>query len=347
MKHKQFNYHILSSFRTPLMGIAMVSIMCMHYFEDLTIYFDPSTIQYMVGRSILDVVSTFGVEIFLFLSGIGLYYSWHRHPGFLSFYKKRFTRVLIPYLVIGSMFFLVYSYDDGINLIKFFKGLFFITFFERGFHTFWYVLCIMICYLIFPFIYITLDRAKHPLRALITMITAVIIVNTTIGIVSNDLFENIEILLTRFPIFMIGVYFGRLVMEKKVINKKAMAFYIVTTIIALSLRVVKTSNSLAYWSMYQRYLAGLLTIPTCLFLCYGLEFAKAKLMHIWNFFGKHSMEIFLFHMMYRYFFRVSDYKTVIPMNEFMMLALTILSAMLFSYFYNKPKQRRMTYRYSH
>lgn len=344
---KRFNYHILSRYRTLLMGIAMLSIMCMHYFEDLTIYFPSSTIQYVIGRSVLDVVSTFGVEIFLFLSGIGLFYSWHKHPGFLSFYKKRFTRVLIPYLVVGIMFFLVYSYDDGVNLVKFLQGLFFVTFFSRGFHTFWYVLCIMMCYLIFPFIYIILDHSKHPLRALMAMIAVVVTLNTVLHFTFGVLFSNIEILLTRFPIFMIGAYFGHLVMKEKTVTKKEMIFYIVTAAIALSLRVVKTSSSMAYWTVYQRYLAALLTIPTCLLLCYGLQFANTKLMQFFNFFGKHSMEIFLFHMMYRYFFRVSDYKTVIPINEFMMLALTVLSALLFSYFYNKPQKRPVTYRYSH
>jgi peptidoglycan/LPS O-acetylase OafA/YrhL len=185
------------------------------------------------------------------------------------------------------------------------------------------------------------------------MITAVITLNTTLHFVFGDLFSNIEILLTRFPIFMMGVYFGRLVMEKKNVSKKEMIIYIVCALIALSFRVVKTSNtlvnssSLAYWGVYQRYLAALLTIPTCLLLCYGLEFAKTKMMQLFNFFGKHSMEIFLFHMMYRYFFRVSDYKTIIPINELMMIALTILSAMLFSYFYNRPQKKQVAYRYSH
>ncbi|HAN59036.1 MAG TPA: hypothetical protein DCQ45_08635 [Erysipelotrichaceae bacterium] len=344
----KLNYHILSKYRTPLMGIAMISIICMHYFEDLTLYFSQGTIAYTIGRSVLDVVSTFGVEIFLFLSGIGLFYSWHKKHELIPFYKKRFSRVLIPYLAIGSIFFIIYYINRGFDPFKFFKGLFFITFFERGFRTFWYILCIMLCYLLFPFINHFINDSHHELRSLIRLIAATILFNTAIAIINPALFDNIEILLTRLPIFMIGVYFGKLVYEEKTISHKAILFYCLCFIGAITLRVFKTNIGLPFWGVYQRYIAALLALPTMLMFSAVLEYISNNMMQILNFFGKHSLEIFLFHMCYRYFFRAFHLPTIYFPNECLMVALSVFTATLYSYFYTKSYQRHpLRFNFSH
>ena len=43
-----------------------------------------------------------GVEIFLFLSGMGLFYSLSGDPRLSEFYRKRLTRILPAYLVLGG-----------------------------------------------------------------------------------------------------------------------------------------------------------------------------------------------------------------------------------------------------
>lgn len=341
----KLNYHILSKYRTPLMGIAMINIICMHYFEDLTIYFSAGP-AYTIGRSVLDIISTFGVEIFLFLSGIGLYYSWHKRHELIPFYKKRFSRVLFPYLIIGCMFFTIYCFNKGFDLLRFVKGLFFITFFERGFHTFWYVLCILICYLMFPLLNHWINDSKHELRSLIFLTSICVTLNTILACVNPKLFDDIEILITRLPIFMIGVYFGKLVYKKQAISKKALCFYSLCFITAIILRTIKTTSALPYWGIYQRYIAALLSLPIMLIFSIVLEFISTNVMNILNFFGKHSLEIFLFHMSYRYFFRAFNLPTIYILNECLMVALSILTAIAFNYIYTKSYRTKTMPRFT-
>jgi peptidoglycan/LPS O-acetylase OafA/YrhL len=49
------------------------------------------------------VLSSVGVEVFLFLSGMGLYFSYTKNKDTGAFLRKRFIRVLIPYLIYGSV----------------------------------------------------------------------------------------------------------------------------------------------------------------------------------------------------------------------------------------------------
>lgn len=343
----KLNYHVLSKYRTPLMGIAIISIMCMHYFEDLTIYFSPGSIYYEIGRFTLDVISTFGVEIFLFLSGIGLFFSWQKHHQIISFYKRRCRRILIPYLIVGTVFFVIYSADPQLDVQELFKGLFFITFFQRGFRTFWYILCILCCYLIFPFINHFINDSHHEFRNLSILISITIILNIVLKFSFGTLYDNIEILTTRFPIFMIGTYFGKLVYEKRNISKKALAFYILSMIAAIAFRLVKTRNGLPFWDIYQRYIAALLAIPTMLLLCLICDHIGDINLKILTFFGKHSYEIFLFHMTYRYFFRDHDLDTILPYNEILMLTLSVITAIIFSHLYKETTKQVPTLHYTH
>ena len=46
-----------------------------------------------------------GVDMFLFLSGVGLWYSWVRTPSFRQFYKRRLLRIFPTWLVISTLYY--------------------------------------------------------------------------------------------------------------------------------------------------------------------------------------------------------------------------------------------------
>ena len=43
-------------------------------------------------------------EIFVFLSGMGLYYSFSKDSNVKKFYIKRYKRILIPYVIVAIAF---------------------------------------------------------------------------------------------------------------------------------------------------------------------------------------------------------------------------------------------------
>lgn len=92
-KKLEMNWSVFSTYRSLMMGAAAVLVvLChMHYVVD---------VHSRIGKMIIEICNngSMGVEMFLFLSGIGLYYSFSKKPKLLDFYKKRISNVYIIYL---------------------------------------------------------------------------------------------------------------------------------------------------------------------------------------------------------------------------------------------------------
>lgn len=92
-----FSWGSLSRYRNELFGLSIIEILIFHFFEN---YFDSSDgikgILYYLGRAYDLFLGSIGVEVFLFLSGMGLYYSLKKRKdnSIINFYKRRFKRLL-------------------------------------------------------------------------------------------------------------------------------------------------------------------------------------------------------------------------------------------------------------
>ena len=102
---KKGNWNILSENRNIIYGISIILIIIFHYFED--VLNSPNGINKEIHNIavIYNVLfGSIGVEVFLFLSGIGLYFSLEKGRDVLKFYSKRIKRIIIPYVIIGLVY---------------------------------------------------------------------------------------------------------------------------------------------------------------------------------------------------------------------------------------------------
>ena len=120
---KKLSFSIFSKYREILMGMAILSILIFHYTEDCSTF----GINYNGFVKLYKTyIGSSGVDIFLLLSGLGLYYSFSKDNTIKNFYFKRVKRVLIPYLIVSVPVYIWYDFfylSDGI--IGFVKNLFF------------------------------------------------------------------------------------------------------------------------------------------------------------------------------------------------------------------------------
>ena len=86
----------LSEHRTQIMGLAALMIIVCHAPAS-------GVIMPNILARIMEL-GNFGVDIFLFLSGLGCYYSLNKMGGGLCYLKRRFSRLMIPYLLISFPF---------------------------------------------------------------------------------------------------------------------------------------------------------------------------------------------------------------------------------------------------
>ena len=194
MKIKDIELANISRYRGELMGIAMIFIFLFHVaLPRYNMFFG------------LRRIGNIGVDMFLFLSGVGLWFSWMKHPSVKRFFKRRYLRVYPAWLIISCLYYIPHfhghSFSAWINLI----GEVTINwgFWLHGELTFWYIPAMMMLYLFAPS-YIQLIR-RHPVyRWLpVVMILWCILVQYVSPI--HNAVGHIEIFWSRVPIFFIGI----------------------------------------------------------------------------------------------------------------------------------------------
>ena len=301
MKKKTFK--LLSDYRTFLMGIAIISIIIFHFTEDCHSY------NYMFKlpiRGYYNYISSVGVDIFLMLSGLGLYYSMNKNDKVIQFYKKRYVRILIPYLLVAIPALIQYCIVKNEGLLYFFKELFFINLFLIGSRKYWFILFICICYLIFPLLYKYINTSKNKYIVLTKVLLLTFLVTVFIILfkrVNPVLYSNISIMLVRFFPFFIGILCGYLSYKKEKINK----IHILAMILCLFLIILIKSNSYVI-KTYSRFISFASFCFLLILLLSKRDKNKIVLFFrkIIEWFGKYSLEIYLIHVSVRRIF--SSYK---------------------------------------
>lgn len=127
-------------------GFSILTIVLFHYFR-------LAPLPYLLTKAVL--LGGTGVHVFLFLSGYGLALS--RTKSWMSFFKRRFVNVLIPYYVgiilIFGLNLWLHIYPDGVRELMSHLLLYkmFVEPYTRSFGGhFWFISTIIQFYLLFP-----------------------------------------------------------------------------------------------------------------------------------------------------------------------------------------------------
>ena len=124
------------SYRTELMGLAALWIYIFHEWVPLA----PNVPVLGFIEGFIKQIGFFGVDIFFLLSGMGLIFAIEKH-SLATYYKRRFLRVLPPYLIMAVVLMFVQSW----TFPQFLKNLLGITFFtENMYALLWFVPAITI-----------------------------------------------------------------------------------------------------------------------------------------------------------------------------------------------------------
>ena len=209
----------ISRFRAEQMGAAMLFVILFHVALDRG---DPF---YGLRRC-----GNVGVDIFLFLSGVGLWFSWVKTPDVLRFYRRRLLRIVPTWIVVATAFYLPdylgarrfsHSIVDLIGDITINWG-----FWLHDELTFWYVPAIMALYLAAPW-YMRLVQSRPVYRWLpLLMVIWCVMVQWVLPI--HHAVGHIEIFWSRVPIFFIGINFGEMVRTRRQLPSEAVWLLLVT-----------------------------------------------------------------------------------------------------------------------
>lgn len=204
---KGFSLSALSNTRGYVMGIATLMIVFFHSYISFSKLM-PDAPGWALFFDRFRQLCVCGVDIFLILSGIGLYYSLSKNKSLKDFYKKRATRIL-PAVMLVSIYWFAQKGSTGIG--PYLKNVTFISFYTDGVRYFWYFALIIFLYAIYPLIHKLIEHTG--VYGALALIAVTVTGTLMLKKFDYQQYLYIEIALTRIPVFIVGAWLGKLVKD--------------------------------------------------------------------------------------------------------------------------------------
>lgn len=185
-----FSIKDISTYRSELMGWAIIWIMMLHF-----------TFTQIKPLGFIAQYGFAGVEIFMMVSGLGLFFSLDKNNSIWSFYQKRVLRIFPTYYMLGLFASILLFHD---NVLNYFFRYSTIGFWTGGPYWEWYVPSIVVLYIIAPLLKKLIDN-EH---IIIIVCLSIIIFIISYFIIANEIIEAKDphfFLLYRIPAFMFGM----------------------------------------------------------------------------------------------------------------------------------------------
>ena len=275
----------LSKFRSELMGFACLWIMFHH-----NSFTWPESMDTLRRFSLY---GNLGVDIFLQLSGVGLYYAWSKKPVLSDFYARRFVRLLVPYVLFALPYWV--WRDLYLHQGSFWLDVTQLNLPLKGVITTWYVPAIAVFYLLYPLIARVLFSGDRWTRATL-LCGAVMLGCLYLYYRDNTIYDNCEIALTRSAVFVIGCALGKSVKDDEPIAPH---------LPVLGLLWIMLNNILRRHVSLGDAWIRFSYIPLCLSVVLVVLWALVRLEHwgglrkLLRFFGERSLELYLTHVLIR------------------------------------------------
>lgn len=267
----------ISKHRTALMGIATLMVIACHAPASGVVL--PNVLGRLLG------LGNFGVDIFLFLSGLGCYYSLLKTTIRTNYLKKRYIRIGIPYLLITLPYIIIFLLLGQFSLREAILSLTTLDYWieHRGA---WFVALLIPLYFLSPILFRILS-GKRFLWNLILMTVCVMLlccysINVDSGTCGNVI-ENIQSALQRVPSYFLGMVFGKLSKDKCNINES----YLKTCIIGGGILY------LGCYFLLRKIFVGWMVVPLLIFIMGELLDSFPLLSKVLTPLGRISLESYL------------------------------------------------------
>lgn len=344
-KRIKLNLEYISKYRDELFGISMIAIILFHFTENYAgaidngiIEMSPLTIKSILILVYYKLIGSIGVEIFVFLSGMGLYYSYAKNSNIQQFYKRRYKRILVPYFVVATVFWAIKDLilkNEGIR--GFLADISFYSFVKEGVKSIWFIALLIVLYFLFPAFYYLLYKCKNKRIWLVVLLIVSYGVPILIYHGAPNLYGRIEIAMTRVPLFIMGCYAGKYIQSGyRLPVTKALNFF------AIALVLKGLSIYCDFEPYFDRYISGVYALGLILAVTGAVYIYNdyLKIRKILRFFGKYSLELYMVHVTMRNLMGIFGFNTYRISQYFSMILLAIIASVLLSKFcgiFNKPK----------
>lgn len=283
-------YQRISRYKGVMMGIAILIVVYGHLF-----YYHSGLMAYQY-LNVTQWYTVGSVDIFLFLSGFGIYHSLKKNPEPLPFIERRMGRLLpsyLPFIVVYCAFML---WAGQMNKWQALGNLTTFGWWTRmGAQFNWYIPTLIVLYLLSPLLFGIIEKYRRKALLLFPLLFLL-----DAACVDTSLMMGVS----RFPVYFLGMYLGAEAAEGKspsrwhlVLSGVLAAFSMIAFFYLVKAHPGALNKYGFWWHPF------LLSTPGCLYFTTWLLEKQEK----WivtrtinrglSFLGGKSFEIYLCHLM--------------------------------------------------
>lgn len=292
----------ISQYRRAIMGLSMIAIILFH--------------QHFIGgfpTGIFHQCGYWGVDIFLLLSGMGMVNSLQKNT-LCGFYKRRFLRLIPTCMFCGTLKNMI-LFLIGDNLVEYDFDV--LSLFGMDL---WFIRAIICYYAISPILFTTLQ--KRPIVTLI-VISIIYFINGIFYRVHDA--ESITWIVERLLVFSFGMYLS---LHPSYVNRNTIMISSLSLCIALGIIITEgrpLTNAILWTIMMFAVTLGSLSILIVgVLLC---KSCKKNILVVFDFLGKLSLELYLFH---EFFFYWGSYFFNAQISPFFLFIICLLLCIMLS-----------------
>lgn len=271
-----------------------------------------------VVRSFL-LLGNLGVDLFLFLSGVGLFFSWsfllssskQGECPRVKWFFHRYVRLLIPYLLISIPFYVFLGCLKDESLSTIISNITTLSYWTKH-EGAWYVAMLIPLYLVTPLLIMLFSDSRKWLW--FVLLTVCCLLSELIGLEPDGIFKNVQFVISRLPSFFWGICIGGGVKARKVVIIRP--FVIIMEVVTLL--------SLAYIAYRCEIVFAVFIVPCLVFICcllFGLM--NTKFHDFMKLLGGVSLESYLLNIYLPRLFCVYSFP-ILRENQYFMYLATIL-----------------------
>ena len=317
---------IVSKHRGAIYGLSILWVVIFHGA-------DINKVDYTFGNHVFDwlqsiiSVGNIGVDVFLLLSGVSLYFSFHKNPDAYAFIKRRAVRIIPPVLIVFGVYWAVRCAMKG-SAADFIGRITLLQFWLTGDQSIWFVSLIAVLYLLYPYIhwFLFAERVHTNIRFLVLIASAYVVV-VSISFLAPAWYKQVEIALTRIPVFLVGCWLGRFVYEKK---RVPALFGVLAVALSIFFVFVLESGLLRGTARRFFYLVGGLSLAYAFALLFELleksSLAKETILKPLSFVGAFSLELYLTHIAINQIWRLGQWYVKGSLVQYVCVAIAAIIA---------------------
>lgn len=318
---KPINFSDISRYRSELMGLAMIFVMLFH------VWMPRSNPMYGIVRC-----GNVGVDMFLLLSGIGLWYAWSKKPTLKNFFWRRYIRIYPAWIIMACLFYIPSfintpggGYSRNVpDLIA--NILINWSFWRIDDLTFWFIPSIMMMYTFAP-AYMKLIE-KHPEYRWLPVAAMVLAVMVQYYPPIHKSVGHVEIFFSRIPIFLIGINCGVLVKGGRSMDGSSLWLVLLLFVMSLAMCVEFEESWRGRFPLFlERMVYIPLTVSMILLLVKILCHTPAFICRGLAFVGTVSLELYLIHIQFVMKY-ITPYKLGYCLTALIMIAVSLVLAWL-------------------